>query len=679
MCDRVLNDVVAELNAHTGGSKPPVLRIHSDQARELLSQAVMEWLMQHNIKQTFTSIGDPSSNGVAERWIDLVKVKATVLLASRYLPTTFWCYAVPWVAYTYNQKTLGQTPKKSIPEFGQLILVRTKRDNKFQERAELGIMMGFYPQIPHGVVAVTIQRNKTISEVYIAHVAPAHMEKTERWFLKRDDKNPDRLVYVSTKGEVTWDVPVDSLPTVEEKQHWDRHPKFVSLQRARDGWAWYTSNIGRLLPNYRDIAVEGEEERLPYLGNSDFYAWQQIPEGSVHPFDREDEPEMPFLPSQLRFEQSDAQLPSAPTGSTGGASRRIQGEIRLPPLPPPSDPFPHKMRAHESRNDRWRMIPLPWKHREPIFHLRGGVLPPTPPLPDPEQGHDDFRDLFEDFNRELEELPPLELIEGGDIPRLEETRGTSGQDGGATSSRPPRQLRNRNVARSVKGSKNVRFCEFVDCIEQDQRFQENIQFESEGTLFPSFQQRDDIDCMSREKWELLYDPTPSRSLKRTRQQASIVAQQMLAKSHVSTVCLLDQKTETTGYTVLSDAVTKKMDREERKYQKAMMICIQGIGASLNSSVKALNVVDGLGQSHHESLRSTKWELWGKESLMRPIPNIQPWASVIQQTLSHQNVPEYFQKDDTMKCSAEILDEEEVLQTTHTKRHLYGYQGMDNCF
>ena len=29
-----LSDVVAELNAYTGGSKPPVLRIHSDQARE---------------------------------------------------------------------------------------------------------------------------------------------------------------------------------------------------------------------------------------------------------------------------------------------------------------------------------------------------------------------------------------------------------------------------------------------------------------------------------------------------------------------------------------------------------------------------------------------------------------------------------------------------------------------
>ena len=194
------------------------------------------------------------------------------------------------------------------------------------------------------------------------------MEKTERWFLKRDVKKPYRLVYVSTKGEVTWDVPVDSLPTVEEKQHWDRHPKFVSLQRARDGWAWYTSNIGRLLPNYRAIEVEGEEERLPYLGNSDFYAWQQIPEGTVRPFEQGDEPEIPFLPSQLRFEQSEAHLPSAPTGSTGGASRRIQGELRLPPLPRPPDPFPTQDDEH----------PIGQRHEEdgtPSMETQGTIFP----------------------------------------------------------------------------------------------------------------------------------------------------------------------------------------------------------------------------------------------------------------------------------------------------------------
>ena len=161
-------------------------------------------------------------------------------------------------------------------------------------------------------------------------------------------------------------------------------------------------------------------------------------------------------------------------------------------------------------------------------------------------------------------MPSLELIEEGDIPRIEEAQRASGHNGEATSSRPPRQLRSRNVARSVKGSKNVKFYEIADCIEQDRCFQEKVNFENEKSLFPPSHYQDDINYMPREKWELLYDPTPSRSLKRTRQQASIVAQQMLAKSHVSTICLLDQKTETTGYTVLSDAVRKKMDRKERE-------------------------------------------------------------------------------------------------------------------
>ena len=103
----------------------------------------------------------------------------------------------------------------------------------------------------------------------------------------------------------------------------------------------------------------------------------------------------------------------------------------------------------------------------------------------------------------------------------------------------------------------MKFHDLVECVELDQYYQEKLILEGEHAIFPSSQQQEDIDAMSHERWELLYDSTPSRALRRTRQQASIVAQQMLAKSQVSAVCLLDQRTETTGYTVLSDAITKK--------------------------------------------------------------------------------------------------------------------------
>ena len=178
----------------------------------------------------------------------------------------------------------------------------------------------------------------------------------------------------------------------------------------------------------------------------------------------------------------------------------------------------------------------------------GGVLPPTPPLPE-EARHsgDDIRDLFDEFNRDPDDVPSFGLVEEGDISRTEERLqgenlpGQNGQNGGSTSSRPSRQLRNRNVARSVKGSKSVRFHDVVDCVEQDHYYQERVHFDKEGTLFPPFQSSDDVELLSRERWELLCDPTPSRALKRTRQQASIVAQQMLAKPQVTSVYLIKRR------------------------------------------------------------------------------------------------------------------------------------------
>ena len=172
-----LQSVVADLNTLTGGSKPPVARVHSDQAKEFLSHMVVEWLKDHGIRQTFTSTYDSQANGVAERWINLIKTKATVLLASKYMHTSFWCYAVAWVARCYNQKVLGQKPRKNLPKFGQLLLVRTKRNHKLEERGRLGILAGTYPDIPNGVIVLSVQ-NRSIQEIYTAHVAPATFSDT---------------------------------------------------------------------------------------------------------------------------------------------------------------------------------------------------------------------------------------------------------------------------------------------------------------------------------------------------------------------------------------------------------------------------------------------------------------------------------------------------------------------
>ena len=323
-----LQDVLAELTQMTGGSKPPVMRVwHSDQAGEFLSPVVMEWLKQHNIKQTFTSGYDPAANGVAERWIDLVKIKATVLLAANHLSTAYWNYAVAWVTYVYNNKVLATPSKKALPEFGQLILVRSNRDHKLQDKGDLAIMMGIYPRISNGIVALRVKDGK-LGELCTAHCSNTHVEKDLQWFLKRDPNNPTRRIYVSNKGEAVWDIPISSLPTVEEKEVWNRHPTFASLQRSRDGWAWYTANIGRLLPSYKDIEVEDVEDPLPYLGDAGFFTYTQLPQIEADASHDNDPPmEIPFVPRSMLDDDFQPELPPPPARGP----RYIQGDIRLPP------------------------------------------------------------------------------------------------------------------------------------------------------------------------------------------------------------------------------------------------------------------------------------------------------------------------------------------------------------
>ena len=51
-------------------------------------------------------------------------------------------------------------------------------------------------------------------------------------------------------------------------------------------------------------------------------------------------------------------------------------------------------------------------------------------------------------------------------------------------SRPPRQLRNRNVARLVKGNRTVKFHDLVECVDVDQHYHEKLNLESERAIFP---------------------------------------------------------------------------------------------------------------------------------------------------------------------------------------------------
>ena len=137
----------------------------------------MEWLKEKGIRQTFTSAYDSQANGVAERWINLIKTKSTALLASRYLPHTLLVLCCG-VGYSLLQQ------------------------------------QGSWAET--GVIVLSVHNN-TVHESYTAHVAPATFSDKDRWFIKRDSKDPNKIVYVNDKGEITLEAPLVHLPTVEQK------------------------------------------------------------------------------------------------------------------------------------------------------------------------------------------------------------------------------------------------------------------------------------------------------------------------------------------------------------------------------------------------------------------------------------------------------------------------------
>ena len=67
-----LQSCFEDLRALTG---PPILRLHSDKAREFLSPTIREYLSQQGVRQTVNSGSDPQGNGLAEQWIGIVKVR----------------------------------------------------------------------------------------------------------------------------------------------------------------------------------------------------------------------------------------------------------------------------------------------------------------------------------------------------------------------------------------------------------------------------------------------------------------------------------------------------------------------------------------------------------------------------------------------------------------------------
>ena len=117
-----LQSCFEDLRALTGGSRPPILRLHSDKASEFLTPS-SEPTCHNRSCDRLNSGYDPQGNGLAERWIGIVKVRATALLADVRLPPDYWSYACRWVAYVHRHRVTEIPINKTLPHFGEVVVM----------------------------------------------------------------------------------------------------------------------------------------------------------------------------------------------------------------------------------------------------------------------------------------------------------------------------------------------------------------------------------------------------------------------------------------------------------------------------------------------------------------------------------------------------------------------------
>ena len=120
----------------------PVLRVHTDRAREFASAPFRHWIQQRDLLFTMTAGDEPSGNGRVEREIGIIKAHVRTLMQSSRAPPDFWPMAFRQAA---EQRTRTQLLSMGIQvpsllPFGATLVAKRKtwfqRTDEWNQPAE---------------------------------------------------------------------------------------------------------------------------------------------------------------------------------------------------------------------------------------------------------------------------------------------------------------------------------------------------------------------------------------------------------------------------------------------------------------------------------------------------------------------------------------------------------------
>ena len=123
---------IALMHARLRSLNLPLIRCHTDRAREFVARPVQEWLRSHQVIQTVAAGDEPQGSGRVEREVLHLKEMTRLLMAVTQAPTRLWPLALRHASELRHRtqlRTMGVPQLQLIP-FGTTCMAKMKRWHK---------------------------------------------------------------------------------------------------------------------------------------------------------------------------------------------------------------------------------------------------------------------------------------------------------------------------------------------------------------------------------------------------------------------------------------------------------------------------------------------------------------------------------------------------------------------
>ena len=142
---------------------------------------------------------------MAERYVGLIKGRATSYLAQSRLPLRFWFWACSQAAAVMRFKALDVKVVKGAPTFGDSVMIRLPNKDKqsFQMKAQEATFLTWSPVVPMGAwVFVRVKPDAEVCKVILVSLPEGWSKTSEvRWNMKQNPISGD-MVWINEKGDI---------------------------------------------------------------------------------------------------------------------------------------------------------------------------------------------------------------------------------------------------------------------------------------------------------------------------------------------------------------------------------------------------------------------------------------------------------------------------------------------